>query len=210
MKQNCKEVEFASCSAVVTSNKHSKGMNILLAYNGDWQEIITLIREYSREKMTGFSVEVTTYYNLIDISTLSSNSSILQGSETLTGMPNSQLTTQALKSKRSLEAVKNEPFSSYQRPPKSPQIHDIISDEESVAAPAQSTATTQQLKEVRSRQVIEKDSMRITCDIILQWQCQKTCCHNFEQGTCWLSFDDSHIQLLSSSDIASWVDDVDR
>ncbi|OJD28012.1 hypothetical protein ACJ73_00591 [Blastomyces percursus] len=34
-------------------------------------------------------------------------------------------------------------------------------------------------------------------------------CHNFEQGTCWIAYDDTHIQLLSS-EIASWIDDIER
>ncbi|EDN02620.1 predicted protein [Histoplasma mississippiense (nom. inval.)] len=116
MKQNCKEIEVANCIAVISSNKCGSSIKITLEEETDWREIITLLKELYKEKMSGFSIEITTSFNLLDISTLSSNTSVIRGPAAFIGVSDSQLTTQALASKRALD-VKEEVIS---LPAKSP------------------------------------------------------------------------------------------
>ncbi|KAG5287229.1 hypothetical protein I7I48_03101 [Histoplasma ohiense] len=212
MKQNCKEIEVANCIAVISSNKCGSSIKITLEKETDWREIITLLKKLYKEKMSGFSIEITTSFNLLDISTLSSNTSVIRGPAAFIGVLDSQLTTQTLASKRALdvkeEVISPSAKSPLYRPAKSPQIHEISDDEKLPPTRTRSTATSQQLKETRNQQSNEHDSLRIGREITAHWHCQKMNCHNFEQSTCWIAFDDTHIQLLSS-EIASWIDDVE-
>ncbi|EDN05382.1 predicted protein [Histoplasma mississippiense (nom. inval.)] len=158
MKQNCKEIEVANCIAVISSNKCGSSIKITLERETDWREIITLLKELYKEKMSGFSIEITTSFNLLDISTLSSNTSVIRGPAAFIGVSDSQLTTQALASKRALD-VKEEVISPsvksplyhpakspLYRPAKSPRIHEISDDEKLPPTRTRSTATSQQLK----------------------------------------------------------------
>ncbi|OJD21141.1 hypothetical protein ACJ73_07523 [Blastomyces percursus] len=160
--------------------------------------------------MSGLTIEVITYFNLLDISTLSSNTSAIRGPAAFFTASDSQLTTQTLASERALDSnAKKLVISSSSnpyRPVKSPRIHEISDDE---TPSTRSTATSQQLKEVRNRRSSERESLQIGREITAKWRCQKMNCHNFEQGTCWIAYDAAHIQLLSS-EIASWIEDIER
>ncbi|KLJ06557.1 hypothetical protein EMPG_09262 [Blastomyces silverae] len=61
--------------------------------------------------MSDLTVEVITYFNLLDILTLLSNMSVIYNSAAFIKMSDSQLVTQALISKRSLD-IKEEAISS--------------------------------------------------------------------------------------------------
>ncbi|OJD24824.1 hypothetical protein ACJ73_03816 [Blastomyces percursus] len=158
-KQNCKEVEIADHIAIISSSKRGTPPKINIEQGLDWQEIIGLLKKLNKKDKGDLTVEITTYFNLIDISMLSSNESGIRGPAAFVGVPDSQLETQALISKRALDTDVKEENSptckpSY-RPAKLPRIHEMSDDEK----PARSTATSQQLKEVQKRRSSERESI---------------------------------------------------
>ncbi|EEQ86618.2 uncharacterized protein BDCG_01738 [Blastomyces dermatitidis ER-3] len=150
-KQICKEVEVVDHTAVITSYKHGFQANkITIEKEEDWKEIIGLLKELYKKKMSDLIIEVISSFNLLDISTLSSNTSVIHGPAAFIEVPDSQLATQALASKRALD-VKEDTISPscdpHHRPAKSPRIHEI-SDDEKPSTHSRITATSQQLKKV--------------------------------------------------------------
>ncbi|OJD28013.1 hypothetical protein ACJ73_00592 [Blastomyces percursus] len=61
-KQNCKEVELADHIAIISSNKRGSPVRINIEKEKDWREIIGLLKELYKEKMSGLTIEVTTYF----------------------------------------------------------------------------------------------------------------------------------------------------
>ncbi|EGE86725.2 hypothetical protein BDDG_09675 [Blastomyces dermatitidis ATCC 18188] len=150
-KQICKEMKVVDYTAVITSYKHGFQANkITIEKEKDWKEIIGLLKELYKEKMSDLIIEVISSFNLLDISILSSNTSAIHSPAAFIEVPDSQLATQALASKRALD-VKEDTISPFcdphHHPVKSSQIHEISDDEKSSTC-SRITATSQQLKKV--------------------------------------------------------------
>ncbi|KAG5294731.1 hypothetical protein I7I48_11384 [Histoplasma ohiense] len=74
--------------------------------------------------MSEFNIKITISFNLLDISTLFSNTSVIHGPAAFIEVSDSQLTTQTLASKRALdvkeEVISSSAKSSLYHPAKSP------------------------------------------------------------------------------------------
>ncbi|PGG96814.1 hypothetical protein GX51_07639 [Blastomyces parvus] len=193
MKQGGKEVKWVECIARISTENPRSRVKVNIGEERDWKEIMNLLERYHKAGKSGFKIEVTTYFDLIDISSRSPNTSAEY--PTSGGFDTTGRSPQTLRPKRPLEVTNGpEPSSSSPRFAKCPRILEDSDDEQS--------ATTAQ-----NQRSIEPDTLRIEREIITYWRCEERNCHNFGD-CCWIAFDDSHIQLRIT-DLVSWVDDIE-
>ncbi|OJD18627.1 hypothetical protein ACJ73_08701 [Blastomyces percursus] len=67
MKQCGKGIEPAGFVGMVSTKCPRSRVKVTPEKKTDWKEIMRLLKEYHKVKLSSFSIEVTTYFSLIDL-----------------------------------------------------------------------------------------------------------------------------------------------